>query len=520
MLDAVLYHKIFAMKKIISIPVILVLFFTSNAQPGLWLAIEDPKMDAYLQNRQPATLLIQINNAPNSISKVDINCTFVSFGPDFQITKYYRTDTHGFVKITLSQNLPYQEIFLSVPNYLFASLYVNTDLKITLDANKIETKEGVSFIGDGLTYSGVDGEFNTVMNKHILYKQDEQSTLTTRLNELCTVRRNYTTNLFSEKTDSIWQALSRINTEFIQQYPDYGWAINNEAASGFYGSLCTAYWSDTMPKNLFARISNHQPYFTSNDGVFFYNYLNAYLDIKVPGIADNIKSIDSIFRQPKADILKMSLLAKGKGSFALTYPVILNSMKTEWCRRLVANDLYQTAIRQKETDSLLASAKQLESRGAFIGTPVMQLPFDASLFTLYSVKNSNDFIVNLKSKFTNKALVIDFWGTWCPPCLNDMPFSKALHEANKDLPVEYVYICTNRGSDIKLWKNKIAELQLPGTHIFMDEKIVEALKSSFNSAGSGFPTYIVVDKNGNLRQKAIERMQFLDRVKLKEAVGQ
>ena len=177
------------------------------------------------------------------------------------------------------------------------------------------------------------------------------------------------------------------------------------------------------------------------------------------------------------------------------------------------------AIKQKKIDSLLASGNHLKNQTAFIGVPVEQLAFDASLYELDSIKNVNDFIRNLKSKFKNKALVIDFWATWCIPCLHEMPFSKKLHEANKDLPIEYIYICTNSSSSIKLWKNKIAELKLPGIHIFMDNKIVEELKSSFDDAGSGFPTYVVVDANGKLRPNVIQWMQSLNRDKLKVATG-
>ena len=510
---------IFIMKKIISIFIALLFCITTNAQSDLPLTIEDPKMDTYLQNRQTATLTIQINNAPDSVKKVNVKCTFVTFGSDFQTVKYYTTNSDGFVKITLKQNLPYQQIWLSVGDYLYAGVYVNTDLKVMIHANEIKNKDGISFIGDGVTYSSFDGELNTVMNKHILYKQEEQNNLTGKLSELCQTRKNYTDDLFLKKTDSIWQALNRINNEFIQQYPKYGWAINNETASEFYGSLCASYWYDTLPINLSSKINNHKPYFTSNDGVLFYSYLSTYQGVKAHDIVNNIKMIDSIYSEPRADILKTFLLAKGKDSFALTYPEILNSIKTAWCKKLVANELNETTIKQKKIDSLLASAKQLNNTDAFIGTPIEQLPFDASLYKLDSIKNVNDFIVNLKSKFQNKALIIDFWATWCGPCLQDLPFSKKLHEANKDLPVEYIYICTNSLSKIDIWKNKIAGLQLPGTHIFMDEKIVEELKSSFDNAGSGFPTYVVINTNGKLRPNAIHGMQSLDRDKLKDAVG-
>lgn len=507
------------MKYINSVFIALLFCISTNAQSGLPLTIESSKMDSYLQERKPATLSIQVNNAPDSVKKVDVKCTFVTFGANFQITKYYATNSEGFVKITLDQNLPYQQIWLSVGDYLYAGVYVNTGLKVTIDVSKIKNKDGVPFIGDGIGYSGIDGELNTVMNKHTLFRQSKESKLTNNLNELCRSRKNYTSDLFFKKTDSIWQALTELNNEFIQQYPEYSWAINNEAASEFYGMLCTSYWGDTMPQNLLIKINNHQPYFTSNDGVLFYNYLNTYLNVRVPSIENNLNKIDSIYSSPKADVLKTFLLAKGKNSFALTYPEILNSMKTGWCKRLVSNELNETTIKQKQIDSLLASAKKLDNKGNFIGTPLAQLPFNARLYKLDSIKDVNDFIVNLKSKFKDKALIIDFWATWCVPCLHEMPFSKKLHETNKDLPVDYVYICTNTASSIKVWENKIAELQLPGTHIFMDEKIVEELKSSFNNAGSGFPTYVVIGANGNLRPKAIQRMESLDRDKLKSAIG-
>ena len=231
-----------------------------------------------------------------------------------------------------------------------------------------------------------------------------------------------------------------------------------------------------------------------------------------------LKLIDSLYMSPKSDIFKIFLLDKGKNAFSQTYPEIIKSMKTGWCRNIAVSELKQATLKQKQIDSLLSTETQIKESNLFIGTPLGSLTFDANLYRLDSIKNLDDFIVNLKSKFINKALVIDFWATWCVPCLKELPASKKLEESNKDLPIAFIYICTNSSSNVTVWKNKIADLQLPGTHIFADDKFVSELQRKFNSEG-GFPTYVVIDINGKLKPKAIEWMHTLDRDTLKKAVG-
>ena len=562
---------------------LLVLYCTeSKAQKAVKLpyVIEDARMESYLQNRQPATLKIKINNVPDSIKEVNVECTFVSFGADFQRKKYYTTDANGFLRITLEQNLPYQQIWLKVGNYLYAGVYVNTGLVVTINANKIQ-KDGAMFAGKGVEYSGADGRLNMVMNERVLYKRQECSQLLNALISLPAHQFSETVSL--QKTDSIQRCLNQIDNEFIRQFPAYAWAIRNETASDIYQWINVHYIGKIMPAGLFARINQHKPFFTSNAGVQFYRTLsmyaiskknnpskdfdqtilnkryetyntkrkalidsiNDYLAKPIKGTNDSLhlmhlykerknlfpqeietfftaydcKLIDSIYQEPKSDILKLFLLERGENSFEQSYPLVLNDIKTKWCGKLVSKELAEATAKQKKINALLASSSSINDTAYFIGSPLKKLPFGATLYQLDNIKNIDTLIKNLQLKFSNKALIIDFWATWCAPCLSDLPYSKKLHEANQDLPVEYVYICTNSASNVNLWEKAIADIRLPGTHIFMDEKIVEALKSSFNNAGSGFPTYVVIDRHGNFRPKVIERMQFLNRNNLKQISG-
>jgi thiol-disulfide isomerase/thioredoxin len=484
------------------------------------IAVEDKKMDAYLMNRKPATLTVQIKNLPDSVKKVNIKYTLVQLGGSMQATKYAETDATDQVKIILDENLPYQQIWLDAGNYLYTGIYVDKGLTVTVDTRKVP-KDGAYMIGEGITFSGYDGELNTVMNKKVLFKKKERERLVNDLRAVCNWRKKYTADAFTFKTDSVLKLLKSIDSEFISGYPKYGWAVNNETLSEFYGEICIAYWNDTIPGQLIKQINAHQPIFTSNDGVMFYKYLGIYTmakkRFKKESALNSIMMLcDSLYTQQRSDLLKLFLLESEKDNYARTYPMIISSIKTAWCKKIAADEMIKVDDNQKRIDSVLALSTKLEK--ADIGTPLIRLPFDASLYRLDTVANIDSFILNLKAKFPNKALIIDFWATWCAPCIADMPFSKSLHQKNKDLPVEYIYLCTTSSSSIDIWKNRIGEMQIPGTHIYVNDKIIARLKTVLNAEG-GFPTYVVIDVNGKVNKSKITRMEALDRESLKKNVG-
>jgi len=491
-----------------------------NAQNPAPMTMEDKKMDNYLNARKPATLTVQFKNLPADGKKVKIKYTLVQLGIGFQTAKFAEADPAGVAKLMLHQNYPWQQIWLSAGDYLYAGIYVNEGLTVTIDAQKTAAHSAY-MIGEGVEYSGPDGELNTVMNKNVLFKKQQKDALGSKLSTLFQTRKKLTTNSFFTSIDSVRQQLTQIDQEFIAGHPKYSWAVNNQTLSDFYGNLCVSYWGDVMPDSLFKEISKHRPYFTSNDGVSFYKYLQIYAksqksDQRGKGLEGTMSWYDHVFTPQKSDLLKLFLLDDEKNSFAQSFPLIIGSIQTEWCKKIAIYELKKSNITQKKIDSLFAKSKKIVN--ADIGKPLVKLPFEAELYQIDTLKNVDDFLLNLRSKFAKKALIIDFWATWCAPCLSDLPFSKSLHEANKDLPIEYVYLCTNSASNINIWKNKVAELQIPGTHIFVDDKVISQLKALLNATG-GFPAYVVIDANGKVNTKAISRMEILNREGVKQAVG-
>ncbi len=97
-------------------------------------------------------------------------------------------------------------------------------------------------------------------------------------------------------------------------------------------------------------------------------------------------------------------------------------------------------------------------------------------------------------KFPNKAIYIDFWATWCSPCIHNMRYSKELEKKYSGKDVEFVYVCMkSRKED---WEKKVTELNLTGNHYLMteDESRITRKKLGY----FGFPYYLLINKKGTI----------------------
>jgi thiol-disulfide isomerase/thioredoxin len=309
------------------------------------------------------------------------------------------------------------------------------------------------------------------------------------------------------------------DAEYIRQNPSpFAWLIVNETESDYYSHLCVDYDNQKMPEDLFDKIKKHKVYVISNNGMLFYNYLFGYVDMfsgyhpdAATRAIKKVRVLDSLFTSSKADFLKIKCSAPNPKDQARVLEVLMPTLKTEWCSQLLRQEFQKmsnnlTAINKTLDESKPSNAKNF---GRFLG----DMPFGAKLYRADSLEG-DQLLALLKSTHNNKGLFIDFWATWCGPCIGEFPNSRKLHDTVKDLPVEFVYLCTSESADFDKWKLLIAEHKLAGTHVFMNKNNLNRLMEKFSV--SGFPSYVFIDQHGKFQPGVAHRPSEMTREALTE----
>jgi thiol-disulfide isomerase/thioredoxin len=122
--------------------------------------------------------------------------------------------------------------------------------------------------------------------------------------------------------------------------------------------------------------------------------------------------------------------------------------------------------------------------------------FEEQLFPEVTLFDKNDKQINLslylKSE-NNKITILNFWATWCPPCIDELP---SLNNLSKDLmadDIDVLAVSMDRGSSSKLIK--FLEKNGGENLVFFQDKNWSAGK---NIPIKGLPVTLIVKNKDNI----------------------
>ncbi len=119
----------------------------------------------------------------------------------------------------------------------------------------------------------------------------------------------------------------------------------------------------------------------------------------------------------------------------------------------------------------------------------------------FTLPDTSGKMVSLKD-FRGKIVYIDFWGTWCGPCIGEIPHLKEIEKKFHDNE-DIVFLSIALDNDVEAWKKFIAAKELGGIQLFAEGAFGN--KTPQDYAISGVPTFMLIDKEGKFISSSAER---------------
>ncbi len=225
--------------------------------------------------------------------------------------------------------------------------------------------------------------------------------------------------------------------------------------------------------------------------------LSQRIDLAALGLSPAIQSqLDSIFAGPSFPVSSWAAelydLAKQKLQGRVLYWFLAGELRDEIRR---GHEAYVDARWQSFAESNPFPEYTAALQAEMNKTLVLQPGQPAPDFILHDPDGQP---ISL-SQFKGKAVLLDFWASWCGPCIGDLVTLRKIKEQVAAQPV--VFLNVSLDANEAAWKRAIAKHQIQGVHVRSDDQVTQAY-NVFD-----IPRYYLVDPQGLIVE---DRLRLLD----------
>ncbi len=162
-------------------------------------------------------------------------------------------------------------------------------------------------------------------------------------------------------------------------------------------------------------------------------------------------------------------------------------------RNYFANNIMPTPSEWELIDSLISNTSILSYLHTFSNqkAPIEEINSVESETVKKTLEKVKEKYID---KYLGKVIYIDFYSTWCGPCRAEIPHAKALHHEFDDDEVIFLNLCAK--SKEEDWKSMIKQKNIDGENYLLNDDEYNLLSKLYNV--EAFPTYILIDKKGNV----------------------
>ncbi|MBC7743875.1 MAG: TlpA family protein disulfide reductase [Flavobacterium sp.] len=131
--------------------------------------------------------------------------------------------------------------------------------------------------------------------------------------------------------------------------------------------------------------------------------------------------------------------------------------------------------------------------------------FDKLEFSFLNLNNEKISLAD--NKFKNKVVVVQFFGSWCPNCMDETAYLSSFYDTYKNKGVEIIGLAYERSTDLERSKKSVRRMKdrfnvkydmlITG---YTDNKLEVVKSLPMLDQFVAFPTIILVDKSGKVRK--------------------